>query len=118
MRKLLNWFKHEYFNPEILITENGYSDSTGQLNDPNRTHYLTEYLSAIKDAMDYDGVNVIGYNVWSLIDNFEWIAGYTVKFGLVNVDMSDPSRTRTKKDSFYYYQKVCQTHCIVDQCID
>uniref|UniRef100_A0A6P7H5R2 Myrosinase 1-like isoform X2 n=1 Tax=Diabrotica virgifera virgifera TaxID=50390 RepID=A0A6P7H5R2_DIAVI len=118
MRKLLNWFKQEYFNPEILITENGYSDFTGQLNDPNRTHYITDYLSAVKDAIDYDGVNVIGYNVWSIIDTFEWNAGYTAKFGLVNVDMNDPNRTRTKKDSFYYYQKVCQTHCIVDQCID
>ncbi|XP_072382699.1 myrosinase 1-like [Diabrotica undecimpunctata] len=118
MRKLLRWFKQEYFNPEIFITENGYSDFTGQLNDPNRTDYIREYLSAVKDAMDYDGVNVIGYNVWSIIDNFEWNAGYTVKFGLVNVDMNDPNRTRTKKDSFYYYQKVCQTHCIVDQCID
>ncbi|XP_056648737.1 myrosinase 1-like [Diorhabda sublineata] len=118
IRKLLKWLKNEYFDPDMLITENGYSDATGQLDDPIRTNYLREYLSNVKDAMDYDGVKVFGYNVWSLIDNFEWMNGYTQKFGLVYVDMNDPNRTRTRKDSSYYYQKVCETRCIVDECVE
>ncbi|KAG5885581.1 hypothetical protein JTB14_003779 [Gonioctena quinquepunctata] len=77
IRKLLKWLKDEYNNPEILITENGYADATGQLDDDIRLNYFKDYLSNIRDAMEKDGVNLIGYTAWSLIDNFEWTSGYT-----------------------------------------
>ncbi|CAH1100589.1 unnamed protein product [Psylliodes chrysocephalus] len=118
IRKLLRWFKQEYFDPEILISENGYSDSDGRLDDPIRKNYLRDYLSNIRDAMIYDDVKVIGYVVWTLMDNFEWNSGYTEKFGLAYIDFNDPNRTRIRKDSSYYFEKVCKTRCIVDDCVD
>ncbi|XP_074038490.1 myrosinase 1 isoform X2 [Leptinotarsa decemlineata] len=115
-RKLLKWFKDEYFNPDILITENGWADGTGQLDDDVRENYIKEYLSNIRDAMEKDGVKVIGYTLWSLLDNFEWASGFTAKFGTIQVDFSSPNRTRTRKKSSFYYERVCRTHCLVGTC--
>lgn len=67
--------KNEYNNPEIVIFENGYSD-LGETNDTGRIDYFKHYLNALLDAMD-EGVNVSGYMAWSLMDNFEWLQGYT-----------------------------------------
>lgn len=74
-RSLLDWLKTEYNNPEIIITENGYSDK-GTLNDNDRIDYFKKYLSALLEGKYEDGVNVIGYTAWSLLDNFEWFRGY------------------------------------------
>jgi lactase-phlorizin hydrolase len=54
-------------------------------------------------AIRLDGVNVRGYTLWSLIDNFEWSRGYNEKFGIHYVNFSDPSRTRVKKASARWY---------------
>lgn len=75
-RSLLVWLKNEYNNPEMMITENGYSDR-GTLNDQDRILYYKQYLSALLEAMYEDDVNVTGYTAWSLLDNFEWARGYT-----------------------------------------
>lgn len=53
-----------------------------------------------------DGCNVIGYTIWSLMDNFEWSLGYTEKFGLYRVDFHDPARKRTAKKSADWYRKL------------
>lgn len=75
-RGQLVWMKNEYDNPEMIITENGFSD-TGDLNDQGRINYYQLYLSALLEAIYEDGVNVTGYTAWSLLDNFEWMRGYT-----------------------------------------
>ena len=49
---------------------------------------------------------MIGYTMWSLLDNFEWAAGYTERFGIHHVDFNDPERKRTPKASASYYAKV------------
>ncbi|CAH1115641.1 unnamed protein product [Psylliodes chrysocephalus] len=118
MRKLLNWIKNEYSNPPMLISENGVADGPGQLNDTIRYNYIRDYLSNIRDAMEYDGANVIGYSYWALLDTFEWTAGYTAKFGLISVNFDDPARPRTRKMSSYYYEKIMKTKCLVDECED
>ncbi|CAH0561316.1 unnamed protein product [Brassicogethes aeneus] len=115
-RKFLNWIKNTYNNPEIIITENGVSDA-GLLKDDARIHYYTEYLSAILEAIHTDKVHVSGYMAWSLLDNYEWLAGYTEKFGLYHVDFSSPNRTRTAKKSVDFYKKIVATHCLVDKCV-
>lgn len=76
LRKLLNWIKEEYNNPEILITENGYSDGGGT-DDTNRKNYYQKYLTAVLEALTEDHVNVTAYTAWSLMDNFEWMSGYS-----------------------------------------
>lgn len=58
-------------------------------------------------------MNVRGYAAWSLLDNFEWTAGYTERFGLYHVDFTDSNRTRTAKDSANWYRKVIAKRSLV-----
>ncbi|RZC40245.1 Glyco hydro 1 domain containing protein, partial [Asbolus verrucosus] len=75
LQKVLKQISDTYNNPEIFITENGFSDRGG-LDDDRRINYLREYLSYLLDAILDDGVNVTHYTAWSLMDNFEWYNGY------------------------------------------
>lgn len=72
----LSWIKDKYDNPEVIITENGWSDDGG-LDDLGRIDYLKSHLQAVLDAKIRDNCNVSGYTHWSVIDNFEWIRGYS-----------------------------------------
>lgn len=56
--------------------------------------------------MKHDGVQVLGYSAWSLVDGFEWTNGFTVRRGLFYVDFSQPNRTRSPKTSAQYYRNV------------
>jgi beta-glucosidase len=94
--------------PPIYITENGcsFADEVGpdgKVHDPERIDFLAEHLAAVRAAMDA-GVDVRGYFVWSLLDNFEWSKGYAPRFGLVHVDYE--TQRRTPKDSYEWYRKL------------
>jgi beta-glucosidase len=86
--------------PPIHITENGCSYD-GALEDQDRIDYLTGHIGAVRAAMD-DGVDVRGYYVWSLLDNFEWAEGYHPRFGLVHVDYD--TQRRTPRSSYAWYR--------------
>nr|ADB23476.1 beta-glucosidase [Coptotermes formosanus] len=113
-RKELNWIANEYGNPPIFITENGFSDYGG-VNDTNRVLYYTEHLKEMLKAIHIDGVNVIGYTAWSLIDNFEWLRGYTERFGIHAVNFIDPSRPRTPKESARVLTEIFKTRQIPER---
>lgn len=104
LHDLLVWIKDKYNNPKVMITENGYTD-TGEMNDVNRVKYIKEHLAAVLKAKS-ENCNIIGYTVWSLIDNFEWSDGYTVHLGLFAVNMSSPNRERTPKRSAKFFKDV------------
>jgi beta-glucosidase len=92
--------------PPVYITENGCSVSDevaadGSVDDQPRINYLDGHIRAVRDAMTA-GVDVRGYFVWSLIDNFEWSEGYHQRFGLVHVDFA--TQRRTPKASFAWYR--------------
>ncbi len=92
--------------PPIHITENGcaYPDEVtadGRCVDPDRVAYLDSHIGAVEAALA-DGVDVRGYFVWSLLDNFEWAEGYTQRFGLVHVDVG--TQRRTPKSSYTWYR--------------
>ena len=98
LQDLLEAFKRDYPNlPPIYITENGMSsadevDGGGAVDDVQRQAYIKRHFAACSRAMD-SGVDVRGYFIWSLMDNFEWAFGYERRFGLVHVDFETQQRT-------------------------
>ncbi|XP_001650404.2 myrosinase 1 [Aedes aegypti] len=111
LRGMLNWIKEEYNNPFLLITENGYSDD-GQLDDHDRVDYYKSHLNALLSSILEDKCNIFGFTAWSIIDNFEWLRGYSEKFGLYHVNFSSPNRERTPKLSSKLLQTVIKTRKI------
>jgi len=112
LRKLLNYIKDRYNNPDIIITENGYSDKNGYLDDSMRVYYYKYNINNVLKAIK-DGVNVIGYTAWSLMDNFEWGSGYYERFGMHYIDFNDPERPRIPKDSARYYASLIKKNAFV-----
>jgi beta-glucosidase len=97
LREVLVDLKSAYDLPPVYITENGaaYDDvptADGTVDDPERVDYLRNHLAALRTAIAA-GVDVLGYFVWTLLDNFEWAEGYAKRFGIVHVDFRTQART-------------------------
>jgi beta-glucosidase len=97
LRDLLIGFNKNYANlPPIYITENGMASDDqvieGRVDDPQRISFLKRHLAAVDSAVKA-GVDIRGYFVWSLMDNFEWAFGYERRFGVVHVDYDTQKRT-------------------------
>ena len=109
----LVWVKERYGNVPLYVTENGaaFYDPPAPLGetveDPLRVHYLREHIGAVGDAIRR-GVDMRGYFVWSLLDNYEWSHGYSKRFGLVHVNYA--TQERTMKRSGRYYRDVIRTN--------
>lgn len=109
LHDLLVRLKQDYPNvPPIIITENGFADTLEQardvpIQDQDRASYIQEHILAVLKAKKA-GVKVMGYVVWSLLDNLEWSFGYKHRFGLIHVNFQ--TLKRTPKASFYAYQKI------------
>ncbi|XP_059161912.1 uncharacterized protein LOC131944999 [Physella acuta] len=114
LRKVLNWIRREYGDIPIYITENGISDDNGTLDDPHRVLYLQDYINNVLKAIVLDKVNVKGYFTWSLLDNFEWSIGYSVKFGVYQVDFNHPNRTRRPKTSARYLYELYRQNGFIE----
>jgi beta-glucosidase len=101
LRQLLVWLRDEYGEalPPIHVTESGCAYDG--IDDPERVTYLDGHIGAVRAAIA-SGVDVRGYFVWSLLDNFEWAEGYTKRFGLVHVDYD--TQVRTPKTSYAWYR--------------
>lgn len=111
---LLNLYR-DYKIP-IYITENGaaYNDvvDDGKVKDEKRIYYLKEHIKRAYLAIK-DGVDLRGYFVWSLMDNFEWGHGYSKRFGIIYVDYE--TQKRILKDSAYFYKKVIENNGIIEE---
>ncbi len=111
---ILTWIRDEYDSPRIVVTENGaaYPDRFDDtlVDDADRVEYLEHYLIALRRAMD-QGVDVRGYFIWSLLDNFEWAYGLSKRFGLFYVDY--PTQRRIPKKSARWYGDLCRTGSFV-----
>ena len=100
-------FLYERYHLPIYITENGFSLNDQLTNDQcvhdiERSNFIKQYLSNLKKACE-EGIPIKGYFYWSLLDNFEWFKGMSQHFGLVRTD-------RSKKDSFYTYEKIIKRY--------
>ncbi|KAH1014738.1 hypothetical protein HUJ05_012573 [Dendroctonus ponderosae] len=115
-RKLLKWISNEYGNPRIFIMENGWADVMGTVNDTNRITYIRGHLCSLLKAIHIDGANVFGYTYWSLLNSYEWSSGYTVGFGLIDVDFTSANLTRRPKASYEVYKNIAETNCL-ENCV-
>ena len=102
---LLKRVDNDYNHPPIYITENGMACkdeiiTDNVVQDDDRLSYLKRYFEASHRAMN-DGVKLKGYFVWSLLDNFEWIEGYTKRFGIFRVNFETQERM-WKKSALWY----------------
>jgi beta-glucosidase len=102
---ILEELSRAYHPPSLLITENGAAfrdewNGNGRVADVRRVAYLRDHLREVERAIEH-GAPVVGYFVWSLLDNFEWAEGYDKRFGLVYVDFE--TQRRIIKDSGRWY---------------
>jgi beta-glucosidase len=104
LTELLLRIKRDYGDLPLLITENGaaFPDrlDDGAVDDERRVEYLRAHIAAVERARD-QGVDVRGYYVWSLLDNFEWEWGYAQRFGIVYVDYATQRRI-PKRSALWY----------------
>ncbi|MFG3705633.1 GH1 family beta-glucosidase [Micromonospora sp. NPDC047670] len=113
LTRLLERIATDYPGVPLMVTENGAAfpdkagpdapDGAGQVVDADRIAYLDGHLRAAHEAISR-GVDLRGYLVWSLLDNFEWAEGYRRRFGIIHVDYL--TQRRTPKSSARWYQEV------------
>jgi beta-glucosidase len=108
LTELLERVHRDHPDMPLMITENGaaFDDvvaADGAVHDEDRIAYLDGHIGAVHDAIAA-GVDVRGYFLWSLMDNFEWAFGYSKRFGIVRVDY--PTGERLPKDSARWYRDV------------
>jgi len=99
----------------IFITENGTSAADevaadGHVYDVDRIMYLRNYLTQLRRATS-EGVPVLGYFLWTLMDNFEWSDGLAKRFGVYRVDFD--TLRRTPKLSASFYREVIRRNAVV-----
>ncbi|WP_281678221.1 6-phospho-beta-glucosidase [Eggerthia catenaformis] len=114
LRYALNAFYERYEIP-LFIVENGFGaidikEADGSCHDPYRIDYLREHIKAMKQAVEEDGVDLMGYTPWGCIDCVSFTTGEMKKrYGFIYVDRNNDGSgtlTRSKKDSFDWYKKV------------
>jgi beta-glucosidase len=106
--------RQNYDNPRVYITENGayFPESPGplgQIDDAERIGYLRAHILACHRAIA-EGANLGGYFVWTIMDNFEWTYGYTVKFGLSAVDRA--TLARSPKASYDWIAGIARSNAL------
>ncbi|KAK3144269.1 hypothetical protein QOZ80_4AG0310810 [Eleusine coracana subsp. coracana] len=109
IEKMVTYIMKRYNNVPMFITENGgdgYTNVEDWLDDQWRIQYLDGYLTKLAKVIR-DGADVRGYFVWSLLDNFEWLYGYTLRFGLYYVDYE--TQERKPKSSVKCYRGFLQS---------
>nr|3WQ4_A Chain A, Beta-primeverosidase [Camellia sinensis]3WQ4_B Chain B, Beta-primeverosidase [Camellia sinensis]3WQ5_A Chain A, Beta-primeverosidase [Camellia sinensis]3WQ5_B Chain B, Beta-primeverosidase [Camellia sinensis]3WQ6_A Chain A, beta-primeverosidase [Camellia sinensis]3WQ6_B Chain B, beta-primeverosidase [Camellia sinensis]BAC78656.1 beta-primeverosidase [Camellia sinensis] len=106
LKDLLVYTKEKYNDPVIYITENGMGDNNNVtteegIKDPQRVYFYNQHLLSLKNAIAA-GVKVKGYFTWAFLDNFEWLSGYTQRFGIVYVDFKDGLKRYPKHSALWF----------------
>ena len=100
-----------YLGLPIYVTENGIPDA----DDDQRPRYLILHLHRLWRVLQ-GCVPIMGYYHWTLVDNFEWAEGWTLRFGLIELDPQ--TGRRTYRPSAYLYRDICQANAITPEIID
>ncbi|UQZ75965.1 6-phospho-beta-glucosidase [Niallia circulans] len=118
LRYVLNRLYDRYQIP-LFIVENGFGaidtvEADGSIHDKERIAYLKAHIEALEKAVMYDGVDLIGYTPWGIIDIVSFTTGEMKKrYGMIYVDRDNQGKgtmSRSKKDSFYWYQEVIKSN--------
>ncbi|MGM0213781.1 6-phospho-beta-glucosidase [Enterococcus sp. AZ109] len=118
LRNALNQMYDRYQKP-LFIVENGLGaidqpDENGFVDDEYRINYLRQHIEAFTDAVEIDGIELLGYTTWGCVDLVAASTGQMSKrYGFIHVDCDDEGNgtlERTKKKSFYWYKKVIETN--------
>ena len=111
-------FLYERYQKPMFIVENGFGafdtvEEDGSIHDDYRIDYFKGHIHAMKESIE-DGVPLIGYTTWGPIDLVSAGTGqYAKRYGFIYVDRHDDGTgdfSRSKKDSFYWYKKVCESN--------
>jgi len=109
---------YDRYQVPVLIVENGLGaedvlTEAGHVHDDYRIDYHTRHIQTMREAVD-EGVNLIGCTMWACIGLISFTTGEMRKrYGFVYVDADEAgngSFKRIRKDSFWFYQNVCQTN--------
>ena len=118
LRNALNRLYDRYQMP-LFVVENGLGafdkiEEDGSIHDTYRINYLRDHIKAMDAAVNEDGVDLMGYTMWGCVDLVSASTGETAKrYGFVHVDKYDDGTgdlSRRRKDSFYWYKKVIESH--------
>jgi beta-glucosidase len=108
MSKLIEWYDARYPGLSYIVTENGWGSATNSMeeeaaNDVIRCNYYRDYIGNMSAMTARTGIDVKAYFAWSLMDNYEWSDGFSVRFGLTYVDYD--TQIRTPKMSAQWFKK-------------
>ncbi|EPC29425.1 6-phospho-beta-glucosidase [Lacticaseibacillus paracasei subsp. paracasei Lpp120] len=118
LRYALNWFSDRYEVP-LFIVENGFGafdkiNQDGHIQDDYRIDYLRQHINQMRLAVEVDGVKLMGYTPWGIIDLVSAGTGQMGKrYGVIYVDKDDQGKgtlARSKKASFDWFQKVIRSN--------
>lgn len=110
---------YERYNIPLFVVENGLGavdkvEADGSIHDPYRIDYLKKHIQAMKTAVAYDGVELMGYAPWGIIDLISFGTGEMIKrYGMIYVDRDSEgngSLDRSRKESFFWYKKVIESN--------
>ncbi|XP_019725077.1 klotho isoform X1 [Hippocampus comes] len=109
LRMLLYWVSAEYNWPDIFVVQSGwFVSSSTKTQDPKHMYYLKRFIAEALKSIAVDGVKVVGYTAWSLMDGFEWHRECGIRRGLYYVDFNTPDMKREPKTSATFYKNVIQ----------
>ncbi|MGR3741302.1 6-phospho-beta-glucosidase [Companilactobacillus sp. DQM5] len=118
LRYAMNWMNDRWYLPQFIV-ENGFGaidklTSEKEIHDDYRIDFFRNHISEMEKAVVEDGVNLIGYTPWGIIDLISASTGEMAKrYGVIYVEQDDKgngSKKRYKKDSFYWYKNVVETN--------
>jgi beta-glucosidase len=99
------------FGKPLYVTENGMADTADEI----RPGFILTHLAALHRAMR-QGVDVRGYYYWTLVDNYEWVEGWTPRFGLIALDPA--TQERTPRRSAELYAEIAQANAITEEVVE